>query len=793
MLKSLRRKIIGDLKANRGQFFAVWLVVTLGTAFYGAMYPAGVNMLNSFYCTYDQLHYMDFQVQFESAEPDHLNAVQNIPGVEFVEGRLVVESGLQLKPDQKYLIHLRLISVPDDRAPTVNLSDLVEGHELQKDNEILLLKSFADHHQIKAGDTLHIWINGEKQEFEVAGLVFNAEYLVAGSGPASPFPTPSSFGVAWLRYSRLAGTTRQQGLINDVVIRLQGKSEEENPGLEKAVRQSLEDIFANQAGTVIASRIQTSSGGVVDANINGNFPIMIFFSGIFLVGSTLITSVLLARLVESERQRIGTLRAMGVTRGELVRHYLSFGLIIGISGGLVGSVLGYLNSFWVMDTYIGYIAGGTLPGFVNRPQILFILLGFAVAVLGSTFAGMYPAWVQSATPPGIALRPAAPKTPNVVSRLQMRFLPSPLRWAIRNLLRVPGRSLSTALGVIAGSMMIFSSLALWDTMLINFDDYFSASAFDLRVDMAAFQSAGALETQVAEIEGVKGVQGALIGPVSVTSTDGRHFDTVAIAMDDNDPFFELRTLEGAEAFSSTDGVWIGHNLQRVSGVEVGDTVTLHALNQEYPVKVLGVVSYTLGSPVFVPRSLMQQWTPGGIFPANTLLVRVDEGRADTVRDALVDLPGMRAVELMPDFESDVDHYLEYFRSGTLIFGTFGYILTLAVLFNTVNGSLRERRDELAVMRALGSTPLEIALTVTLELMLMIVIGMLIGIPIGREVGFWLNRTYETDFFGQVSTIRPVSSLIGAISLIVIVLLAELPGLRSVHKVDLGQVSKSQSF
>jgi len=675
----------------------------------------------------------------------------------------------------------------------VNLSDLVEGHELQKDNEILLLKSFADHHQIKAGDTLHIWINGEKQEFEVAGLVFNAEYLVAGSGPASPFPTPSSFGVAWLRYSRLAGTTRQQGLINDVVIRLQGKSEEENPGLEKAVRQSLEDIFANQAGTVIASRIQTSSGGVVDANINGNFPIMIFFSGIFLVGSTLITSVLLARLVESERQRIGTLRAMGVTRGELVRHYLSFGLIIGISGGLVGSVLGYLNSFWVMDTYIGYIAGGTLPGFVNRPQILFILLGFAVAVLGSTFAGMYPAWVQSATPPGIALRPAAPKTPNVVSRLQMRFLPSPLRWAIRNLLRVPGRSLSTALGVIAGSMMIFSSLALWDTMLINFDDYFSASAFDLRVDMAAFQSAGALETQVAEIEGVKGVQGALIGPVSVTSTDGRHFDTVAIAMDDNDPFFELRTLEGAEAFSSTDGVWIGHNLQRVSGVEVGDTVTLHALNQEYPVKVLGVVSYTLGSPVFVPRSLMQQWTPGGIFPANTLLVRVDEGRADTVRDALVDLPGMRAVELMPDFESDVDHYLEYFRSGTLIFGTFGYILTLAVLFNTVNGSLRERRDELAVMRALGSTPLEIALTVTLELMLMIVIGMLIGIPIGREVGFWLNRTYETDFFGQVSTIRPVSSLIGAISLIVIVLLAELPGLRSVHKVDLGQVSKSQSF
>jgi hypothetical protein len=60
MLKTLRRKIIGDLKAHRRQFLAVWVVVAMGTAFYGAFYPAGKSVLASFYATYDQLHYMDF-------------------------------------------------------------------------------------------------------------------------------------------------------------------------------------------------------------------------------------------------------------------------------------------------------------------------------------------------------------------------------------------------------------------------------------------------------------------------------------------------------------------------------------------------------------------------------------------------------------------------------------------------------------------------------------------------------------------------------------------------------------
>lgn len=793
MLKSLRRKIFGDIRANRGQFFAVWLVVTLGVTFYGAMYPAGINMLNTFDQIYDDWHYLDYQVQFDPTEPAMVDDVRAIDGVTAVQERLIVESGLKIDPDHDYLITLRLISMPDEGQPAVSQHEITAGRDLANPGEILVLERFANHHGLKVGDTLTVNISGEYVDLTIAGIVFNPEYLVAGRSPTSPFPTMSTFGVAWMRYSELAELTGQTGLINNIVLEVEGKTGEKDSAVLDSVNAKLHALFDDDPSAVIYNRSQVPSSSIIEALINGNFPLMRFYSGIFLLGGTLITAILLARVVEGERQRIGTMRSLGVTRRELVIHYLTFGLIIGVTGGIAGSLLGYLNSFWVMDVFLQYIAGTDLPGFVNRPQWGFIGLGVAIAVTGTTLAGAYPAWSQSATPPGVALRPATPKTPHAISRLPLNFLPMVLRQTLRNLLRTPGRAIGTALGVIAGAMMVFSALAMWDTMNVRFGEFFDAHQFDLRVDLNTFQPGETLETEVTALDGVASAQAVLMGPTTVIRADGQEFDTIAVVMDETNPYFEMEMLDGAPVFSSADGVWIGNNAQRVFGINTGDTITLRALGQEGTFEVLGVTSYIVGSPIFVPKSLFTEWVPGGIFPANRVLVRAEPGRVDDARDALIALPGVVAAENNADFEADMNKYLEFFRVGTIIFGGFGYILTLALLFNTVNASLRERRDELSVLRALGSTPLEIALTVTLELLVMVVIGAIIGVPLGREVGYVLFDSYQMETYGTLPLLTLPYYVLGLASMLIVIFIAEIPGLRAVQRVDLGQVSKSQSF
>ena len=127
------------------------------------------------------------------------------------------------------------------------------------------------------------------------------------------------------------------------------------------------------------------------------------------------------------------------------------------------------------------------------------------------------------------------------------------------------------------------------------------------------------------------MQAALYGPAMVSSVSIPDFDTLAMSVDETQPFLNLEELEGPLAFSSTGGVWIGHNLARVLQVGVGDTIRLKALDETRQAKVLGIVSQVMGSPVFVPRSLVVEWMPGGTYLANAALICVEPGQADAVR------------------------------------------------------------------------------------------------------------------------------------------------------------------
>ncbi len=791
MLKIMQRKIFGDLRMHRGRFLAVWVVVAMGATFYGAFYPAGKSVLASVYATYDQLHYMDFQATFDPDSDSILDQIRKIDGVTAAEGRLVVDSGIQLDPDRKSLTTLRLVTVPDDGQPTVNFNDIPEGRNLRENDEILLLKRFADYHGLRPGDTLTLWMNGEKHKFKVAGLAFNPEYLVSGSSRESPFPAPSAFGVGWVRYETLAGMLGVDGMINDVVISLGVSSAIDSSALRARVKTELEQTLERQDNLILREREETASGGVVQANINGNFQIMAMFSGLFLVVALVVTFILLGQFVGSERQRIGTLRALGVSRPELVAHYLAFGLLIGVSGGLVGSVLGYFASFITILPFVDAIAGGYLPGFANTPQIPFILLGFGIVVIGTTLAGAYPAWAESGTPPGIALRPPTPRTPSAVSRLSLGFLPLFLRQTLRNILRSPGRSLATSLGVMMGTVMVVAALGLVDSMDFSFSDYFGSNRYDLRMLIGQPISARSLERRAGNAQGVASAQAALLGLVTARSAT-KTFDTLAFVLDENDPYITLTTLEGAPAFSSAEGVWIGHNLARVLGAEVGDFLSLTVDDETKRATVLGIVSQTFGSPVFVPRSLFNEWVSGNSV-SNVVFARVEAGQLAAARDDLAKIPGVVAVEDYPAYVRDVNNYLSFWRINSWAFAAFGALLTLAVILNTVNARLQEQQADLAILRSLGITRREIITSVLTEILILAVLGVALGIPLGREVGFQMAHSVDMDFYGLVALYYPHSLPLASLAVLLIVLLAAIPGLRSAFKVDLGQVSKGQSM
>jgi len=124
-----------------------------------------------------------------------------------------------------------------------------------------------------------------------------------------------------------------------------------------------------------------------------------------LVGMYLIYNTVAISVVQ-RRPEIGTLRAIGVTRGQILRTFLAEGLLIGVVGSIVGLVMGALLATYsvaavskTVDTM--YVSSHADHVFYD-PIVL--LKALAIGISAAMVAAIVPAIEASGTPPAIAMR-----------------------------------------------------------------------------------------------------------------------------------------------------------------------------------------------------------------------------------------------------------------------------------------------------------------------------------------------------------------------------------------------------
>lgn len=109
-------------------------------------------------------------------------------------------------------------------------------------------------------------------------------------------------------------------------------------------------------------------------------------------------------LVNEKTSEIGMLMAMGATGANIRNIFLLESAILGLMGGLLGSILGLAVSLYLKSLEIKMEAPGgqeiSLPVVINAGNFLAIVL---VAAALSVIAGMYPAWKASRLDPALAI------------------------------------------------------------------------------------------------------------------------------------------------------------------------------------------------------------------------------------------------------------------------------------------------------------------------------------------------------------------------------------------------------
>ena len=116
---------------------------------------------------------------------------------------------------------------------------------------------------------------------------------------------------------------------------------------------------------------------------------------------------------------------------------------------------------------------------------------------------------------------------------------------------------------------------------------------------------------------------------------------------------------------------------------------------------------------------------------------------------------------------EISRLLQLVGVGINALAAFAWVLVATAalsIFAALYGSLRARRGELAMLRCLGATRLELLLYLVVEGLLMTILGILLGLVAGHLtmelVGSWLAATRGLDMTGFVWVADETTLVIG---------------------------------
>ena len=124
-----------------------------------------------------------------------------------------------------------------------------------------------------------------------------------------------------------------------------------------------------------------------------------------LVGMYLIYNTVAISVVQ-RRPEVGTVRALGATRGSVFRTFVAEGALVGVFGSLLGLAVGALLATVSVSAVSRTVDAIYVASHADRVAFdpLLFVKAFVLGVLASVVAAAFPAWEAAATPPAITMR-----------------------------------------------------------------------------------------------------------------------------------------------------------------------------------------------------------------------------------------------------------------------------------------------------------------------------------------------------------------------------------------------------
>ncbi len=797
LLTKLRR----DAVRQRWQFVAVVVTVVLGIMLFAASFDAFRNLTGSYQQTYERLAFADMTVSGGDQESFRASAAA-LDSVDVAQARLQADVPFEVPLDNGGSQGLvgRVVGMPVASQPQVNKVDVIAGSYLDPatPNGVLVETHMAEHFGLKPGDTFAVLLDSGYTQVQMLGEAASAEYIWPARSRQDVFPTQDDFGVVFVP-SDLAARAPPATLVEQSLLLYAADAD------RQATDEEVTGLALAASADEITNQEDQPSNAALSEDLQGFGEISVMFPALFLTGAGLATFIILNRLVSTQRGQIGTLAANGLSRRQILRHYLSYGLITGLGGAVIGLVIGIpLGSL----TTSAYTTALSIPDTVTSFYPVTVVVGLLFGVVMGVLAAWAPARAAVSIPPAQAMRGEVPATTGTLSLIERVVPPlqrAPIRWrmTLRGIGRKKTRSASTVGGVAMAIVLVLASWGMIDTITLLMDRQFSDIQHQNAQAVLGVPVTADSVAMIAGVEGVASAEGVVTTSVTVQA-DGVQYATTITGFMPATQMHSFYDDHGTEIPLPEDGVLLGIAMQDLLDIEVGDPVRLSfpSLGTDLDSVVGGFVDEPLGTLAYADRdALASDLGAAGVpvaqlaGPATASVMTIYDPAADpdTVLQSLRDQADVLAVTSSTAIRDLFEGFLALFYVFIGVMLLFGGLLAFALIFNMVSVNIAERAAELAMMRSNGLSLTEINRMMTVENVLLTLIGIPIGLVLGYLVAAGFMASFTSDLFQFNLEVRPATYLFIAIAILAVALLSQIPGLRAVRRLDIASVVRERSL
>ena len=690
---SLSKKMLRDIKINKTQFIAIFLMAFLGIFAYCGIYAEYYGLEQTSDEFYTQTNLADgwiYNTTFDSSAVDKINGFSTDS-----DRQAVVQSvaNMENKPD----ITLHFVE-----KGTISKFCSTEGEDFnsQDSSGVWLDKRFADERDLHVGDTIAFKFDNHTIKKEIKGIGYSPEYVYETS-PNALTPDFSQMGFAYLSHEAYPGNLEYDTLL----VKYDSSGSD--------FKNKLDDSINYLSFTKKEDHLSVSNFADEMAQhkmIGDVFPI-VFILVTFL---TLLTTM--TRIVSHQRTQIGILKAVGFRDKSIILHYLSYAFWPVLAGAILGLITGPMiipRMFYpTMTTRFSMPVWH--PGF----DMSFIYIASLMVIL-SVLVTYFSARRISKENPANTMRPKAPNFSSKSFIEKSRIfdkLNFNVRWNIRDARSNNFRAIMAIVGVMGCVALLIAAFGMNDSMHeLKTWEYDDINHFESKLLLS--YDANPMEVYYI----LNNTDGSFIMQQSIELKANDKEDTVTLLVSNNTDLISY-TDSNRNAIEIEDGdVSISQKLVEKFNLTKGDKVRWHIVGSDEWVtsKIAQIHAEPISQGLIMsPDTLEDQgldFTPTNILTPDNFGENYDSIKSVTTIDKM---------------EKSWDKMTMAVMMMVYVVTIVAVILAVLVLYNLGILSFTEMEREIATLKVLGFKTNVLRKLLLTQNILFTSIGFILGIPLG---------------------------------------------------------------